>query len=58
MPVTVESKSSRNAALSIDEDAPLKGLDKEEIEMQEVIVGDQGNTFLLHNIASTYYFIK
>ena len=44
--VAVKTDASQNLASAIDEDEPLQGNDKEEIEMQEVIVGDQGNIFI------------
>ena len=44
--VAVKNDASQNLASAIDEDEPLQGNDKEEIEMQEVIVGDQGNIFI------------
>ena len=46
MLVAVENDSSQNPVLAIDEDKLLNGVEDEEIEMPEVIVGDQGNTFI------------
>ena len=45
-PVAIKNNLSQNIDSAIDENAPLKGVHKEEIEMQKVIVGDQGNTFI------------
>ena len=56
-PVAIKNNLSQNIDSAIDENAPLKGVHKEEIEMQKVIVGDQGNTFLLHYIVSIYYMV-